>query len=50
MGGQTTGLGSANVEGGYGGAKAKTEEEDAVSQREKSGYGGKSDMDKTVGA
>lgn len=50
MGGQTTGLGEANNEGGYGGTKAEFAEEDAVSEREKSGYGGDNDMDRNIGA
>ncbi|KAG9576782.1 hypothetical protein KCU86_g5087, partial [Aureobasidium melanogenum] len=48
MGGQTTGLGEANSSGA--GAKAQDETEDAVSERQKSGYGGDRDMDRTIGA
>ena len=51
MGGMTTGgLGSANQEGGFGGTQAEHETEDAVSEREKSGYGGDKDMDREIGA
>jgi hypothetical protein len=47
MGGQTTGLGEANSSSA--GSKAQ-ETEDAVSERQKSGYGGDKDMDRTIGA
>lgn len=48
MGGQTTGLGEANSSGA--GSKAQDETEDPVSERQKSGYGGDNDMDRTIGA
>ena len=48
MGGQTTGSGQANS--GDAGSKAQEETEDAVSERQKSGYGGDKDMDRDIGA
>jgi hypothetical protein len=48
MGGQTTGLGQANSSSA--GSKAQKEDEDAVSERVKSGYGGDKDMDRDIGA
>ncbi|THV69582.1 hypothetical protein D6D28_05794 [Aureobasidium pullulans] len=48
MGGQTTGSGQANS--GDAGSKAQEETEDAVSERQKSGYGGDKDMHREIGA
>lgn len=48
MGGQTTGLGQANSSSA--GAKAQDVDEEAKSERVKSGYGGDKDMDRDIGA
>ncbi|KAI4850926.1 hypothetical protein E4T44_02452 [Aureobasidium sp. EXF-8845] len=48
MGGQTTGSGQANSSSA--GSKAQYVDEDAVSERAKSGYGGDKDMDRDIGA
>jgi hypothetical protein len=48
MGGQTTGSGQANSSSA--GSKAQDVDEDAVSERAKSGYGGDKDMDTSIGA
>jgi hypothetical protein len=48
MGGQTTGSGQANS--GSAGSRAQDVDEDAVSERAKSGYGGDKDMNREIGA
>lgn len=47
--GRTDASGQASSEGGFGGTE-RLQEEDGEGQRKAQGYGGKGDMDPTVGA